>query len=122
MLLCEDARIRPGTQGKIDVLGLMNRATTKSFPFNLTFSVFLCLTECRGVGKARIVVTKMPEKDVVYVGDAHKFEFANDPLALQPFMIRVYSCRLLEPGLYSVGFEYNNEELERCLLLVEESQ
>lgn len=120
MNLCEDARVRQGSQGKIDVFGLMNRARAKSFPFNLTFAVYLCLTDCRGFGNGRIVVKNRVDGDVVYVGDVHKFEFGNDPLALHPFVIRVFSCRLPAHGLYSVEFEYNDVALERCLLLAKE--
>lgn len=122
MILCEDARMRPGSKDKIDVLGLMNRVIAKLFPFNVTFSVYLCLTECRGSGRGRVVVKKAMDEEVVYVGDLHQFEFADDPLALQPFMIRVFSCPLPARGLYSIDFEYNDLVLKSCLLLVEEAK
>jgi hypothetical protein len=119
MILCEDARTRPGTKGKIDVFGIMNRALAKVFPFNLTFSVYLCLTDCRGSGRGRIVVKKAVDEEVVYVGDLHRFEFGDDPLALEPFLFRVFSCPVPTRGLYSVDFEYNDVKLESCLILVE---
>ena len=60
------------------------------------------------------------QDNVVYVGDVHKLEFGNDPLALQPFLIRVYSCLLPARGLYSIEFEYNEVVLASCFMLVEE--
>ncbi len=122
MILCEDARIRPGAKGKFDVFGLMNRATAKAFPFNLTFSVYLCLTDCRGSGRGRIVLKKVADEEFIYVGEPHRLEFGNDPLALQPFLFRVFSFPVPTRGLYSVDFEYNDVKLESCLILVEEAK
>lgn len=121
MIVCEDARTRIGSQGKIDAFGIMNRVAAKDFPTNHSFAVYLCLTNGRGVGQGRIIVKKDIQGDVVYVGDPHEFDFGANPLLLHPFLIRVFSCRFLEPGLYSVEFEYNDVVLQSCALLLEKS-
>jgi hypothetical protein len=121
MIVCEDARSRIGSPTKIDVFGIINKLAAKSFPFNLSFAVYLCLTNARGTGQGRLVVSKGVAEDGVYVGDLHQFEFGDDPLALHPFLIRVFSCRLPEPGHYSVEFLYNEVILESCAILVEKS-
>lgn len=120
MIVCEDARTRPGAQRKIDVLGLMTKVVAERFPFNLSFAVYLCLTDARGAGEGRIVV-RDADGGSVYSGDFHAFEFGTDPLRLHPFMIRVFSCRLPGPGLYLVLFVYNDVELADCPLHVEHS-
>jgi hypothetical protein len=51
----------------------------------------------------------------------HEFEFGTDPLPLHPFLIRVFSCQLPSPALYSVEFVYNDVVLESCAMLVEKS-
>jgi hypothetical protein len=121
MIGCEDARTRPGPGGKIDIFGLMNKVTTKSFPCNLSFAAYLCLTDGRGKGKGRIVVQRAAEEDAVYVGDLHEIQFDNDPLSLHAFLIRVFTCRLPGPGLYSVQFVYNEVVLETSVVLAEQS-
>lgn len=121
MIVCEDARTRVGSHGKIDVFGIINKLSARSFPFNLTFAVYLCLTDGRGTGRGCIVVRKAMEEDAVYEGDLHEFEFGDDPLPLHPFLIRVFSCRLPGTGLYSVEFVYNDVVLENCAILVEKS-
>jgi hypothetical protein len=119
MIVCEDARTRPGSHGKIDVFGIMTKVTARSFPFNLSFAVYLCLTNGRGTGQGRICVKKALQEEAVYVGDSHEFLFGDDPLRLHPFMIRIFSCRLSDPGLYSIDFVYNEVVLESYTLLVE---
>ncbi len=121
MIVCEDARVRPGSHGKIDIFGIMNKVAAKSLPCNLSFAVYLCLTNGRGVGNGRIVVRKDMEEDGVYAGDLHEFELGDDPLRLHPFMIRVFSCRLPATGLYSVEFVYNDVVLENWSMLVEKA-
>ena len=121
MIVCEDARIRAGSQGKIDILGLMSKVTAKSFPCNHTLAVYLCLTDGRGIGQGRIDVRKAMTGNVVYKGVLHEFELGSDPLRRHPFMIRVFSCPLPEPGWYAVEFVYNEIVLESCELLVEKA-
>jgi hypothetical protein len=121
MIVCEDARVRQGSVGKIDIFGIMNKVTAKSFPCNLSFAVYLCLTDGRGAGRGRIVVKKAVAGETAYVGDLHEFEFGTDPLPLHPFLIRVFSCQLPSPALYSVEFVYNDVVLESCAMLVEKS-
>jgi hypothetical protein len=118
IIVCEDARVRQGTIGKIDVFGLMNRVAAAHFPVSQTFSVYLCLTEGRGSGLGRIVV----ESDlgtVIYRGNLHRLEFASDPLLLYACTIPVPSCEFPAPGL--VKFVYNEVDLGEFPMLVEES-
>ena len=121
MIVCEDVRTRKGSPAKFDVFGLMSKVIFKSFPNTLSFAVFLNLTDGRGSGQGRIVVRKAMEENPVYVGDLHPFDLGTDPLLLHPFLIRVFSCRLPGPGLFSIEFEYNGVVLESCSLRVEES-
>ena len=121
MIVCEDARTRQGSGRKIDVFGIINKVFAESFPFNLTLAVYLCLTECRGSGQGRIVVTELGAEKAAYIGDLHPFEFGSDPVALHPFVIRIPSCELSRPGLYEVSFVYNEVALDSYAILVEES-
>jgi hypothetical protein len=121
MIVCEDARTRPGSRGKIDIFGIMNKVGAREFPCQHSFAVFLCLTDGRGAGQGRIVVTKGIDEEEIYSGDLHDFEFGNDPLPLHPCLIRVFACQLPGPGLYLVKFVYNDVVLESCAMLIEES-
>ena len=122
MIVCDDARVSHGTRGKIDIFGLLNKALAEDFPFNLTFAVYLCLTNGRGSGSARVVVKFSEDESVVYDGTSHAFSFGDNPLALHPFLIRVFSCQIPGPGLYSVEFVYNESTLASCPMLVEKSK
>ena len=121
MIVCEDARTRQGSGRKIDVFGIINKVFAKTFPFNLSFSVYLCLTEGRGAGQGRIIVTQEESGNAIYIGDLHSFEFGSDPIALHPFMIPIASCELRAPGLYCVSFVYNEVDLDSYAILVEQS-
>ena len=119
MIVCEDARARKGSTGKIDVYGLLNKVAAATFPATLSFCVYLSLTEGRGSGVGRIVV----ESDlgtVIYPGDPHPLNFSSNPLLLYACTFRVPSCEFPAPGLYSVKFVYNEVVLDEFPMLVEE--
>jgi hypothetical protein len=106
--------------GKFDAFGIMNIAKTPVFPFNLSFSVYLCLTNARGNGTARIVVVDADTQFATYVGDPHPLNCGHDPLQLHACTFRVPSCQFETPGLYLVQFVYNDEAISECSLRVEE--
>jgi len=112
MILCEDARLRKGSRGKVDVMGLINQVRAPEFPINLAFAVYLCLTDCRGTGRGQIIVAKGGSGTVVYRGELHSFDFGADPIALYGRTIRVSSCELPASGLFSVQFVYNGVVLK----------
>lgn len=108
MVLCEEARVRPGTSRKIDILGVISAANVPehAFPVQFTFCVYLCLTDGHGIGRGQIRVVEEDLEQIVYEGDEHPFDFGNDPLALISSTIRVPSCLLPSPGRYRVEFVY----------------
>ena len=119
MIVCEDVTTRKGSSGKIDILGLINKAIAPIFPINLSFCVYLCLANGRGSGQGRIVVAEAESEEAVYLGDFHSFDFGPNPLSLRGFTIRIPSCELPGPGLYLVRFVYNEVVLEERVLLAE---
>jgi hypothetical protein len=123
MIVCEDARVRKGTQGKIDVLGVMNvlRAPADAFPMRLSCSIFLCLTDCRGNGRGAIVIANDETDEEAYIGESHSFKFGSDPVKLFSVTLRVPLCVLPSPGLYRVEFVYNESVIGKCPLLVKET-
>jgi hypothetical protein len=120
MLLCDDARRRPGEPGKIDVYGLLNtvRAEGAAFPVHLTFCVYLAMTGGRGTGKGRIVVTEADGETRVYEGTVHEITFDPDPLKVLGAIFRIPSCPFPRAGLFWVEFRYNDTMLARQPLLV----
>jgi hypothetical protein len=122
MILCEDARVRKGSHGKIDVFGVMNvtHAPADAFPMHLSFSVFLCLTNCRGSGYGTIVIANDETDEEVYIGKSHPIHFGSDPILLFSTIIRVPMCLLPSPGLYRVEFVYNESVIGSHQLLVKE--
>ncbi len=123
MVPCEDARPRKGSPGKIDLFGVISTvsAPADQFPVHLSFSVYLCLTNGRGQGSGKIVVAEDETNSVVYSGDAHPYDFWNDPILIVGSIIRVPLCLLPTPGLFRIEFVYNDAVVEKYPLLVRET-
>jgi hypothetical protein len=83
----------------------------------MSFSVYLCLTDARGIGAGRIVVSAEETNEVVYLGELHSYDFGNDPIELSGFVIRVPLCLFPTPGVYRVEFVYNEAAVKEYSLL-----
>jgi transcriptional regulator with XRE-family HTH domain len=123
MVPCEDARARKGSAKKTDLFGVMSSifAPADAFPTRHSFAVYLTLTDGHGRGFGRIVVADDETDNVVYRGKEHPFDFDNDPIALEGYLIRVASCPFPKAGLYRIDFVYNNTMIEKCYVHVRET-
>lgn len=87
-------------------------------PLQHSFSIYLALTEGRGTGEARIVVTSADTGQPTYIGRPHRIEFDANPLKVKGVIFRIASCAFPQPGLYWVEFRFNDYTLTRQPLLV----
>ena len=122
MLLCDDVRTNPADPRKVIVYGLVNEirstATEPSWPVRHSFSVYLALTEGRGAGEGRIVVTAADSGRPTYTGHPHRIEFEADPLKVKGVIFRIVNCSFPQAGLYWVEFRFNDHSIARQPLLV----
>ena len=119
MVACEDARRRKGTN-KFDILGLITivNAPAHAFPINLSFSVFLCLTDGHGLGTGWISVINDGTDEVVLDGEPVEYDFGKDLTSLLASVISIPICTFPEPGLYRIAFVYNDREIASYLVHV----
>jgi hypothetical protein len=122
MLLCDDVRTNPADPRKVIVYGLVSEVRSMSadatWPLQHSFSIYLALTEGRGTGEARIVVTSADTGQPTYIGRPHRIEFDANPLKVKGVIFRIASCAFPQPGLYWVEFRFNDYTLARQPLLV----
>jgi len=117
MVLCEHAEASPNNPRKTNILGVITRAVVTGnaadFPRNFGFTVYLLLTECRGDGRARIIVSEGESQRICYAGPAHALLLGPDPLALHEVIIRVPKCQIPQLGIYLVEFEFEGVVLSQ---------
>lgn len=77
------------------------------------------MTECRGDGTGRIIVSDAESGDVCYAGMPHRIVLSANPLAVHEIIIRVPSCELPRPGIYLIEFEFEGVVLAQESLVVQ---
>src|SRR5438105_2409545 len=86
MVLCEHAETPPSHPRRVNIYGVLTRAVAlgdaTKFPRFFGFSVYVTLSECRGDGTARIIVSEADSREVCYVGPPHNLRLGRDPLAV----------------------------------------
>ncbi|HBI42689.1 MAG TPA: hypothetical protein DDY78_07505 [Planctomycetales bacterium] len=122
MLLCDDVRTNPVDPRKVVVYGLISEirrvGDSPVWPLRHSFSGYVALTEGRGAGDGRIMVTLADTGRPTYIGRPHRIEFETDPLKTQGVIFRITSCSFSQPGFYWVEFRFNGQTIARQPLLI----
>jgi hypothetical protein len=116
MLLCEDWRSDPDDSRHVTIIGLIsNIHAVEVSPYPLLYRemcVFLALTEARGEGKAKIASVFEESGEKVFETREQVIPFGPDPLEVVGVPFRIGGCLFPRPGLYSVQFWYEGEQVE----------
>ena len=122
MFVCEHAEPARNNPRRANVFGVFanvilpgNEAT---FPWGFGFSVYAMLTECRGSGTGRIVVTEAETGELIHGGTPQHILLGIDPLEVHGVIFRIPECRLPRPGLYWIEFEFDGAVLWQEPILV----
>lgn len=117
MLICEHAEPSQHNPRRANIFGLFSNIVVRDesirFPCRLGFTVYVALTECRGDGTGRIVVSDPESGDVCYRGAPHRLRFSRNPLEVHAVIFRVSECILPQPGLYWIEFEFDGVVLRQ---------
>jgi hypothetical protein len=122
MILCEDVQPTPSNPLKVNLFGLADTfrvASTGTFPVKVSFCVYVLMTEGRGAGQGRVVVSYADTDEMIFVGHTLPIQFGTDPLEVRAAVIRIKSCSFPKAGLYTVEFRYNGISIAEEPLLVE---
>ncbi len=122
MIVCEHAEAAIANPHRINVFGVIRNVVVRkdeaSFPRNFGFTVYVALTECRGPGTARIIVSHEETDQVCYSGLPHIIPLTSDLLQVQHMVIRVPQCELPSSGVYWIQFEFESVILRQEPILV----
>ena len=117
MLVCEHAEPSPLNPRRANIYGLFSiiviRTDSASFPCRFGFTVYIALTECRGDGTGRIVVSDPDAGEVCYRGAPHRIRLSANPLDVHAVIFRVSECVVPRPGLYWIEFEFEGVVLRQ---------
>ena len=117
MLVCEHAEPAPHNAKRANVFGLFSnivlRGESARFPIGMGFTVYVVLTECRGDGTVRILVSDAESGEICYRGTPHRAKLSSNPLDVHAAIFRVSECMLTHPGLYWIEFEFEGVVLRQ---------
>ncbi len=123
ILVCDDIRIDSTNRQKVSLINLLSTIRSVSEP---TFPhlypelcVYIQLTECRGVGDVRLQIEEADTNTSIFETPTRTILLGNDPLKRRGLSFRVRDLLFPSPGLYLVGFWYNNLKLVEETLLLE---
>jgi hypothetical protein len=122
MIVCEHAESSRTNPHRVNVFGIVRNVVVQkanaSFPHNFGFEVYVALTECRGPGTARIIVSHEESGQVCYGGVPHIIPLDADLLRVQHMVFRVPQCELPGPGLYWIELEIDGVVLKQEPIIV----
>ncbi|HEX5102957.1 MAG TPA: hypothetical protein VFV87_04055 [Pirellulaceae bacterium] len=122
MIVCEHAEPSPSNPRRTNVYGIFSSIVVHgdagAFPRSVGFSVYLSLTECRGDGEGRVIVSDAESGDMCYAGAPHDIILSTNPLAIHEVIIRIPLCELPHPGVYLIAFEFDGVVLSQESLVV----
>jgi hypothetical protein len=122
MIVCEHAEPSRNNPRRANLFAVLANvilpSESASFPCGFGFSVYVMLTECRGDGIGRIVVSEGESGDIIHSGMPHRILLGTDPLEVHGVIFRIPECSLPHPGLYWVEFEFDGAVLWQEPILV----
>jgi hypothetical protein len=122
MLVCEHAEAARHNPRRANIFGVFANVVVKAqrggFPFSLGFSLYVMLSDCRGGGTARVVVTEAESEEVRYSSVPYTVLLGSDPLQIHGLFFRVAECLIPREGLYWIEFEFDGVSIAEEPLLV----
>jgi hypothetical protein len=122
MILCEEARQRPDSPSKVDLLGIVSAVFTKGeaeYPLlHPRLCVFVQMTNGRGQAELAVHI-RLEETGMLVSGSpTHSVLFGKDPLAVSAMFFNLRNVRFPHPGLYSVELVVSGQVVAREPLLL----
>src|SRR5437868_66455 len=104
MIVCEHAETARNNPRRANIFGVFANVVLPlekaSFPCGFSFSVYVMLSECRGDGVGRIIVSDGESNETIHGGLPHRLRLSTNPLDVHGAIFRVPECPLPRPGLY----------------------
>jgi hypothetical protein len=112
VLVCEDLIYDPAKPRSVTLKNLFGNIRSLSHPpYPLRYPqlcVYVQLTDCRGVGEARLRIEEADTSTLIYQTPKLKVSLGNDPLKRHGLPFRIRDLLFPAAGLYAVEFWYND--------------
>jgi hypothetical protein len=122
MILCQDWGIDPSNVPRVNIYGLLSNIHSVAIPpYPLLYPeicVFLVLTEGRGVGNSQVICVFEETGERIFATPQRQIRFEPDPLEVVGVPFRIRDCPFPRPGVYSIQFWYDGEEVEERPILL----
>jgi hypothetical protein len=122
LIVCEHAEAASHNPRRANLFGVLANVVlpgeSAHFPCGFGFSVYVMLSECRGDGVGRIIVSEAESGETIHSGTPHRILVGRDPLEVHGVIFRIYECMLPRPGLYWIEFEFDGAILWQEPILV----